>query len=231
MDNKIKIAAILGLIILCVYIGIENINLKKELGSLIEEKQVQTVELGEIKEIVSLEESSEPKETSYYSWEDSIGKAKKFHKESEGQFPEEWGLFLVEKAKQYSVDPYILFELLRVETGGAFEPDIVGPETRFGKAYGLAQFMENTGPWIANKADLPYEKELLYNPYYSIELAVVYLDFLYERYGNWDHALTAYHRGMYGLEIFIDKSGHAKSWYAEEIQENAKQLETVAIKN
>jgi len=57
-----------------------------------------------------------------------------------------------------------------VETGGAFEPDIVGPETRFGKAYGLAQFMENTGPWIANKADLPYEKELLYNPYYSIEL-------------------------------------------------------------
>lgn len=231
MVQKIKIAAILSLIILLAYVGIENINLKKEHANLIEENEVNAVELVEIKEIVSLDKSSVPEETSYYSWEASLVKARKFYKESDGQFSEEWGMFLAEKAEEYSIDPYILFELIRVETGGTFDPDTVGPETKFGRAYGLTQFMENTSPWIANMADLHYEKELLYNPYYAIELAVVYLDFLYERYGDWDHALTAYHRGMYGLEQFVDEKGHANSWYAEEIQEKANQLEVVAVNN
>lgn len=231
MVQRIKIAAILSLIVLSVYIGIENINLRKQHANLIEENEVKTAELREIKEIVSFNKSSVQEEASYYSWEDSLMKAKKFHKESDGQFSEEWGLFLAEKAQQYSIDPYILFELIRVETGGTFDSETVGPQTRFGRAYGLAQFMENTSPWIANMANLHYEKELLYNPYYSIELAVVYLDFLYKRYGDWDHALTAYHRGMYGLEQYVDKRGHAKSWYAEEIQEKANQLEVVAVNN
>ncbi len=229
MFGKLKLATVLSLIVVCVYIAVENIKLQNELAILIEENEEMYVEVEEIKQIVSLEDHSEPTETSYYSWEDSKQLAKKFHNESDGRFPKEWGLFLAEKAKERSIDPYILFELIRVETGGTFNEDTVGPQTRYGRAYGLTQFMENTGPWIANMADLPYEKELLYNPYYSIELAVVYLDFLYDRYEDWDHALTAYHRGMYGLEQFKNNQGTAKSWYSEEIQEKAKRLEMVAL--
>jgi hypothetical protein len=210
-------------------IGIENYFLKKELQISIDKYEVMHHELEEINHILALEESSELVESSYHSWEDSKKLAKKFHIDSNGKFSKEWGLFLSEKAKEYSINPYILFELIKVETGGTFKPDTVGPKTKYGRAYGLAQFMENTGPWIANMADLPYEKELLYNPYYSMELVVVYLDFLFKRYGDWDHTLTAYHRGMYGLEKFINNRGHSKSWYSEEIQENAKKLEMVVF--
>lgn len=231
MKNKIKITTAMIVVVICLVLGIENVLLRMEVASLIDEKETMEFELNEIKEIVSFNNSNEPpeREISFHSWQDSKEIAKKFVAESDGQFPKEWGLFLSEKAKEHAVDPYILFELIRVETGGTFEPDTVGPKTKYGRAYGLAQFMENTGPWIAAMGDLPYEKELLYDPYYSIQLATIYLDFLYERYEDWDHALTAYHRGIYGLEKFIDDQGHAKSWYADEIQQKAKKLEMVAL--
>lgn len=209
---------------------IENITLKKEVAQLKKENSQNRMNIEEINKILALEkESGDPQKTTYDSWMDSKKLSIKFYQESNEQFPKDWGLFLAEKAKQYSINPNILFELIRIETGGTFDSKTVGPETSFGKAYGLTQFMENTSPWIAKIADLPYEKELLYNPYYSIELAAVYLNLLFGRYNNWDEALTAYHRGIYGLESFINENGHAKSWYAKEIQQKAKKLEMVTV--
>ncbi|WP_232718561.1 lytic transglycosylase domain-containing protein [Bacillus sp. FJAT-45037] len=164
-------------------------------------------------------------DTGYHSWVDSRQLAEELYKDSEGQFEKEWGIFLGEVANQYDIEPLIVYELLRTETGGTFDPTLVGPETRYGHAYGMAQFMKNTAPWIAEKAGLEYEYDLLYDPIYSIELAIVYLGFLHDRYDDWDHALTAYHRGMYGLEKYIEENGNAASWYAVEIQENAQELE------
>ncbi len=36
--------------------------------------------------------------------------------------------------------------------------------------------------------------------------------------------MTAYHREMYGLEQYIEENGNAKSWYAVDTQENAKNV-------
>ncbi len=156
--------------------------------------------------------------------------SKQFKKESDGRFKEEWGKFLVREALRNDVDPYIVYELLRVETGNKFDPTLVGPETKYGRAYGMAQFMENTAPWIAEMAGMKYEsKEQLFDPYYAIQLSIVYLDYLHAKYDDWDKALTAYHRGIYGLEKYIQKEGHAKSWYAKEIQEKAEEQELIAV--
>lgn len=164
----------------------------------------------------------------YNTWVRSNELAEQLYEDSEGKFKKEWGLFLGEIAQQRDVDPFIVYELLRTETGGRFDPNAVGPETRYGHAYGMGQFMKNTAPWIAEMAGLPYEEELLFDPLYSIQLSVEYLSYLYSKYENWDHALTAYHRGMYGLEKYIAENGHAESWYAVEIQENAEKFEWVA---
>lgn len=166
------------------------------------------------------------------SWKESAKVAKKISKETDGQFKYEWSLFLVNEAKKYNIDPFLVYELLKVETGGKFDPSLEGPNTKYGKAYGLAQFMKNTAPWVAEMGGLPYKDELLYDPYYSIQLSVVYLDFLSNRYnGDWDKALTAYHRGMGGLKNFIKVNGHAKSWYAKEILSNAKEHQMIAYNN
>ncbi|WP_241657104.1 lytic transglycosylase domain-containing protein [Halobacillus salinus] len=171
------------------------------------------------------------KKNGFYTWPKMEKKAEQLVTESNGEFKKSWALYLVRESKRYEIDPYLAYELLKVETGGTFDPDLVGPETKYGHAYGMSQFMKNTAPWIADMAGLPYEDELLFDPYYSMQLSLVYLDFLHEEYGNWDEALTAYHRGMGGLEQFKEENGHARSWYAKEIQNKAENHTTVALAN
>lgn len=160
------------------------------------------------------------------NWQKANQLASVFYEDSKGLFPKDWGLLLALESEKRNIDPMVVYELLRVETGDTFDPDLVGPETVYGKAYGLAQFMENTGPWVAEMAGLPYEHEMLFDPHYSIQLSVTYLDYLYEKYDDWNHALTAYHRGMTGLKNYIEDNGDAESWYAVEIIENAESTAT-----
>ncbi|MCT2537579.1 transglycosylase SLT domain-containing protein [Aquibacillus koreensis] len=169
--------------------------------------------------------------SSYENWSLLEKKAKSMVEKSDGAFKSAWAFYLVKEAKKYDIDPFLVFELLYVETGGTFNPELVGPETVYGHAYGMGQFMKNTAPWVADMAELPYKDELLFDPFYSIQLSIVYLDFLHSQYENWDEALTAYHRGMGGLEQYKEKHGHAKSNYASKIQNNAKDHQTVAIAN
>lgn len=156
------------------------------------------------------------------NWKDIKGLTEFLYIDSDGHFKRDWAVLLGLEADKHGIDPLIVYELLKIESGETFDPDAVGPETRYGQAYGLAQFMENTGPWIAEKAGMDYEKEKLFDPHYAIQLSVTYLSYLYDKYEDWDHALTAYHRGMTGLEKYIDENGDAASWYAVEIQENAE---------
>ncbi|MGJ9381724.1 lytic transglycosylase domain-containing protein [Salipaludibacillus sp. CF4.18] len=164
----------------------------------------------------------------YDGWGEARHVADQLYDDSNKLFKREWGTLLALESQKRNVDPYIVYELLKIETGGQFDPSLVGPETKYGHAYGLAQFMKNTGPWIADMADLPYDDEKLFDPHFSIQLSVVYLEFLHNEYGDWNHALTAYHRGMTGLENYKDENGHAKSEYAVEIQENAEITELLA---
>lgn len=159
---------------------------------------------------------------SYYAWTNVNKKANKLVQDSDGKFKKSWAIYLVEEAKSFDISPYIAYELLKVETGNTFDPNLVGPETKYGKAYGMGQFMKNTAPWIAEMSGIPYSEKLLFNPYYSIHLTFVYLDFLNKQYGDWDKALTAYHRGIGGLENYMDKNGNARSWYARKIKNNAE---------
>ncbi|WP_026689229.1 lytic transglycosylase domain-containing protein [Alteribacter aurantiacus] len=167
----------------------------------------------------------------YDSWQKATMIADHFVEDSEGRFKEEWGIFLALEAEKKDIDPFLVYELLRVETGDTFDPETVGPKTQYGRAYGMAQFMKNTGPWIADMADLPYEDDLLFDPFYSIQLSVVYLEFLFSRYDDWDQALTAYHRGIYGMEAYVEENGDAKSWYAVEIQEKAEESQQLVTVN
>ncbi|WP_226583074.1 lytic transglycosylase domain-containing protein [Halobacillus litoralis] len=177
-----------------------------------------------------LEEKPEKNQMNgYHTWPKVEEKAEQLVKESDGQFKKTWAMYLVRESQRYEIDPYLVYELLKVETGGTFNPELVGPKTKYGRAYGMSQFMKNTAPWIADMAGLPYEEELLFDPYYSMQLSFVYLDFLKGKYGNWNEALTAYHRGMGGLREYKQENGHAESWYAKEIQENAESHTTVAV--
>jgi soluble lytic murein transglycosylase-like protein len=227
------IGAVLSILVAFSYTLIQNYELKQKLDK--EKEQTLMLESEkDYQQMVSFykqrSQGNKPQASGYVIRKKAKKLAKQFEKESEGRFKEEWGRFLVRESLRNDVDPYIVYELLRVETGNKFEPTLVGPETKYGRAYGMAQFMENTAPWIAEMAGMKYEsKEQLFDPYYAIQLSVVYLDYLHAKYNDWNKALTAYHRGIYGLEKYIQKEGHAKSWYAKEIQEKAEEQELIAV--
>ncbi|WP_245830909.1 lytic transglycosylase domain-containing protein [Sediminibacillus massiliensis] len=164
----------------------------------------------------------------YLTWPQVETVADALVQDSGGAFNKTWALYLVKESQKYEIDPHLVYELLKVETGGTFDPDLVGPETKYGRAYGMGQFMKNTAPWVADMAGLPYKEELLFDPYYSMQLSIIYLDFLHTEYQNWNKALTAYHRGMRGLEKYIENNGNAKSWYAVEILSKADSHQTLA---
>ncbi|RSL30967.1 lytic transglycosylase domain-containing protein [Salibacterium salarium] len=166
----------------------------------------------------------------YHEWADARQEAKALKEESDGRFSLDWGTYMVHQAKKKDIRPALVYELLKVETGGKFDPDLTGPQTKYGHAYGLAQFMKNTGPWIADLAGLPYSHSMLFDPYYSIQLSIEYLDHLHDKYEDWDQALTAYHRGVSGLETYEEEHGDAKSWYAVEIQEKAADKQDLLAK-
>ncbi|MCM2677825.1 lytic transglycosylase domain-containing protein [Alkalicoccobacillus plakortidis] len=228
MLQRFVFASLIALIMLSSYFAFDSYKLNQTVKDTEKELTRLTLEKDEL-ELKTSTELSESTVPSYTQWLQSSELAEQLFKESDGRFKREWGLFLGELTQEKGMDPYIVYELLKVETGGSFDPTVEGPQTRFGVAYGMGQFMTNTAPWIADRANLEYKKEYLFEPLYSIQLSVEYLDYLYNEYEDWDYALTAYNRGMTGLEKYIENNGHAKSEYAVTIQQGVMQHDAIAF--
>ncbi|MGR9049348.1 lytic transglycosylase domain-containing protein [Halobacillus faecis] len=204
---------------------------KQELKHKNEKLSLEIERLQSTNEYLKDQPSAEQEKNGYHTWPEIEKNAEILVSESDGNFKKSWAMYLVKEAQRYEINPFLVYELLKVETGGTFDPKLVGPETKYGHAYGMSQFMKNTAPWIADMAGLPYEEELLFDPYYSMQLSLVYLDFLQNKYDDWDEALTAYHRGMGGLKEYKKENGHAESWYAKEIQKKAENHTAVVLAN
>ncbi|GAF24592.1 hypothetical protein JCM19047_4510 [Bacillus sp. JCM 19047] len=98
------------------------------------------------------------------TWKKAKQVSEALYQDSDGHFEQSWGLYLGLVADQKDVDPFLVYELLKVESGATFDEHAIGPETKYGHAYGMAQFMTNTAPWIADMAELEYKKDYLFNP-------------------------------------------------------------------
>lgn len=136
---------------------------------------------------------------------------------------------VIKESNRHDIPVGIMLKLLKVESN--FNKDLVGPPTKYGQAYGMAQFMTNTAPWISEMANLDYDFELLFDPYYSITLAATYLHYLqygdnhsHMGYKDWHTSLTAYNRGMGGLRQYQQKHNTSISSYSEKIINQANAI-------
>lgn len=103
-------------------------------------------------------------------------------------------------AKEYSVDPMLVFAVIKVESN--FDPDALSPKN----AAGLMQITEKTGKWGAEKLEIAdYNNARLFDPEVNIRIGCWYLSTLYAEFGDNDLVVAAYNAG----------SGNVEQWLAD----------------
>lgn len=108
---------------------------------------------------------------SYEEWNQSTGKDMEAWKK-EVLYPA-----VIETAQYYGIEPGLMSKMIAVESRG--NPKAIGPETKYGKAKGLAQFIDSTAKQVGIEDP--------FNPKESVDGMARYLkwiDGMYKSYGN-----------------------------------------------
>lgn len=107
-------------------------------------------------------------------------------------YPRKYTTFVEHYAKEYEVDPLLIFAIIKAESN--FEPEAKSKS----EAKGLMQLMENTALEIAEQIEIEtIEEQDLYNPQINIQIGTYYFSILLKQYHqNMGLALAAYNAGM-----------------------------------
>ncbi len=122
-------------------------------------------------------------------------------------YPTKYSEYVYKYSKQYNVDPYLVFSIMRVES--SFNPNA---ESKSG-AKGLMQVTDGTGEWVAKKIQLKdYSSDLLYEPEFNIMIGCWYLNNLQSQFnGNMMLALTAYNGGSGNVEKWLKNKEYSQT--------------------
>ena len=95
-----------------------------------------------------------------------------------------------EASKRFKVDKKLIFAIIKIESN--FNKDAVSNKG----ATGLMQVMPSTAEWILKKNAKDLDFYNLYNPAHNIEVGVMYLRYLMDKYeGDVEKTLIAYNAG------------------------------------
>ena len=129
-------------------------------------------------------------------------------------YPTKYSEYVYKYSKQYNIDPYLVFSIIRVESH--FD---AAAQSKIG-AKGLMQVTDSTGEWASNKIKLKnYDNQLLFEPEFNIMIGCWYLNNLTNQFdGNVILALTAYNGG----------SGNVQKWLRDkELSSTGESLDKI----
>jgi len=157
-------------------------------------------------------------------WKDQADKLKdeldkiKRYSQHYGTSPEIVAAVLRE-SENNGIDPAIMLELIKIESN--FQPTAMSRDG----ARGLCQIRPVTARELARELGLEYRPELLHDTQYSIKLGTYHLAKLVKLYNHDYHrALTAYNRGIKGLNDYMKRTGTPVSSYSTRISEGSLAL-------
>ncbi len=118
------------------------------------------------------------------------------------RFPLDYKDLIKTYSKEYSLDPYLVAAIIKVESG--FNKDAISNKD----ARGLMQIGKQTGQWASEVLRIPdYNEDSLFEPRTNIRIGTWYLNNLYKEFGgNLDLVLAAYNAG----------SGNVTKWLQSE---------------
>lgn len=102
-------------------------------------------------------------------------------------------------ADLYKVDPYLVAAVIKGESRFSHTAESVSG------ARGLMQIMPDTAKWAAEKLDIEFHPELLYEPGYNIRMGCWYLRELIDNFsGNLVLVLAAYNAGQGNVKKWLE---------------------------
>lgn len=126
---------------------------------------------------------------------------------------------VLRESELHGISPVIMLELIKTES--SFLPHALSKDG----ARGLCQIRPVTAKEAAQELGLEYQPELLFDAEYSIKLGTYYLAKLVKLYDyDYHRALTAYNRGIKGMNEYIKRTGTPVSNYSSRISENSLAL-------
>lgn len=117
--------------------------------------------------------------------------------------PRAFAVEVVSAARQFGVDPNLLWAVMRVES--VYQPRIVS----YAGAIGLMQIMPRTGRLIAQRLGRSdFTTAQLLDPTTNLEFAAWYLRSLIDRFdGDLPLAIAAYNGGPHNVRVWLDRMG------------------------
>lgn len=131
-------------------------------------------------------------------------------------YPIKYEEYVYEYSKNLNIDPMLTYAIIKTESN--FEEKA---ESKSG-AIGLMQLMENTAEEQAEKMNIGYSKEILYEPEINLKLGLNYFNTLLDYYNqNYILAFAAYNAGL----------GNVQKWIQEGIiKEDGSNIEKIPFK-
>ena len=131
-------------------------------------------------------------------------------------YPIKYSEYVEKYSEEYNIDKYLVYAIIKVESN--FEEQAKSNSN----AIGLMQIMEATAVETANKIDLNFIKEDLFNPELNIKIGIKYFTTLLEKYkNNYNLAIIAYNAGI----------GNVDKWMADgTINAEGTDLENIPFK-
>ena len=131
-------------------------------------------------------------------------------------YPQKYEDLVYEYSAQLGIDPMLTFAIIKTESN--FEEKT---QSKSG-AIGLMQLMESTAKEQAKKLNIPYQKELLYDPEMNLKLGLTYFNTLLDYFEqNYILAFASYNARL----------GNVQKWIKEgTIQKDGSDIENIPFR-
>ena len=117
-------------------------------------------------------------------------------------YPIKYEEYVYKYSKELNIDPMLTFAIIKTESN--FREEVVSSSG----AIGLMQLMESTAKEQAQKLNIQYSKEILYNPEVNLNIGLNYFNTLLDYYNqNYILAFAAYNAGTEALTVAYDANG------------------------
>ena len=113
-------------------------------------------------------------------------------------YPRKFIALVEDASERTGVPESVIYAVIRTESG--FHEDAVS----WAGAMGLMQVTYDTYDWIYWRRGQTADHDTILIPSYNIDAGVTYLQWLYERYGDWQLVYAAYNAGFGRVDKWLD---------------------------